>query len=93
MNKGKKIAIALVVDMLMLVAIVYAVATIIHNGDEAWKRNIAKVIIVLFIPCMFYMTYMSFSDGKYDELPADLLEDEESSDEVENQVVEDKVED
>lgn len=79
MNKGKKIAIALLLDMALLVAIVFAVSTIIHGSDSAWKINLSKAVIVLFIPCMFYMTYMSAAGDKYDSLPDELLDEEEDS--------------
>lgn len=77
MNKGKKLAIALLFDMAFLVAIVFAVSTIIKGSDSMWKINLSKVVIVLFIPCIFYMTYMSAAGDKYDTLPDELLDDEE----------------
>lgn len=77
MNKGKKIAIALLFDMALLVGIVFAVSAIIHGSDSAWKINLSKAVIVLFIPCMFFMTYMSAAGDKYDTLPDELLDEEE----------------
>lgn len=75
MNRGMKIAIAIVMDMLFLVAIVYAVAVIIRGTGTPFMRNLAKAVIVILIPCMFYMSFMTFSGERYDKLPEDLLED------------------
>lgn len=82
MNKGKKIALAILFDMLFLVAIVFAVSTILHGGDTVWKVRLAQVLIILLIPCSFYITYMSFSGDKYDKLPEELLEEDEEDDEA-----------
>lgn len=84
MNKGKKVALAILFDMAFLVAIVFAVSTIIGGSDCAWKITLSKIVIVLLIPCMFYMTYMSVSGDKYDTLPDELLDDEEESSDTES---------
>ena len=77
MNKGKKIALAIVVDMLFLVVIVLAVSTIIKGADSIWKINLSKAVIVLLIPCMFFMTYMSAAGDKYDKIPDELLDEDD----------------
>lgn len=83
MSKGKKLAIAIVIDFILIAAIVFAVKMIISGDATGNKRLLCQGIIVVAIPIMFYMTYMSAAGDKYDELPAELLDDEdELSDEV-----------
>ena len=77
MNKGKKVALAIVVDMLFLVVIVLAVSTIIKGADSIWKINLSKAVIVLLIPCMFFMTYMAAAGDKYDKIPDELLDEDD----------------
>ena len=77
MNKGKKVALAIVVDMLFLVVIVLAVSTIIKGADSIWKINLSKAVIVLLIPCMFFMTYMSALGDKCEKIPDELLDEDD----------------
>lgn len=77
MSKGWKIALALIVDMLVLGLIVFAVWKLCQGNDVAWKNTLFKWMIVLAIPCMFFLTFTSFAGDKFDTLPADLQDDAE----------------
>jgi len=93
MSKGKKIAIAIVIDFILIAVVVYAVKNIISGHATGNYRFLYQGIIVVAIPIMFYMTYMSAAGDKYDELPAELLDDEDDENEESEESIEDKTED
>lgn len=82
MSKGWKIALALIIDIVVLFLIAFAVWRLFQGNDTAWKNTLFKWMIVLAIPCMFFLTFISFAGDKFDTLPADLLDDEEEEKET-----------
>lgn len=66
MDKGKKIAIAIVVDMALLCFIVFSVRNIICGSLSTTMKNVFSWSIVVAIPIMFFISYMAFVGDKYD---------------------------
>lgn len=83
MKKGWKAALAIIVDLLLIVLIVFSVNMIINSPNEVLK-NICKAIIVISIPVGFFLTYMTFAGDKYDYDIDSEWEDEEVEDRINN---------
>ena len=67
MGKGRKIAISLLVDFLLLGVVVCCVYMLITGDMSSVYMNIYKALIIICIPSTFLVTYINTSWDKYDE--------------------------
>lgn len=90
MDKGKKIAISILFDLLLLAAIVYCVYLMTTKELSHTCSNICKAIIVVCIPVMFLTTFISTSWDRYDE---EKMGEDDDDDNDENKEEIDNIED
>lgn len=66
MDKGKKALLAVLVDFVMLVLVVFSVYRLLFKPDTQIVKNVLTAVIVIAIPVMFYVTYMAAAGDKFE---------------------------
>lgn len=76
MNKGLKAVIVVLVDIALLAVIVFAVRAILFLTLTELERRLCMATIIVAIPIIFYVTYLSFFGSKFDDLDIQDFEEE-----------------
>lgn len=76
MNKGLKAVIVVLVDVALLAAIVLAVRAILFFSLTELQRRMCMATIIVAIPIIFYVTYLSLFGSKFDDLDIQDFENE-----------------
>lgn len=74
MSKVKKAMLTVLVDAVMLAVLVFSVYSMLFCADTELMKNIYTALILISIPVIFFVTYMSIAGDKYDYI--EDLEDE-----------------
>ena len=81
MSKKTQYVLTICVDMIMLAILVIASYFLITHEYSGWKQYGLQAVIIVTIPSMFFITYMTFAGHKYDASYREEFEDEDSEDE------------
>ena len=90
MDKGKKALIVVLVDFALVALIVFSVYMMLKTDADTFLHNLFMILIVISIPTMFFVTYLSFSGDKYqydaDEMDRmfGVAETEDKKDDINN---------
>lgn len=91
MDNKKKITLALIVDVILIVLIVFAVRALVLGIGTDIIKLLCKIGIVIAIPVGFIVSYMAFAGDKYilsneeyEAMFGEEKDDEEDSVEGEN---------
>lgn len=77
MSEGKKRALVIILDMILLAVVVVSAYKMIKGGSSAFN-HLFTCIIVVSIPTIFVMTFTTFAGSRFDvELPEEDDEEEE----------------
>lgn len=80
MNKKAQYVITICVDMIMLAIVAIASYFLLTHGFTGWKQYVLQGGIIVAIPTIFFLTYMTFAGHKYDSLPEEEEDGEEDKD-------------
>ncbi len=80
MNKKAQYVITICVDMIMLAIVAIASYFLLTHGFSGWKQYVLQGIIIVAIPTMFLISYMTFAGKKYDHLLQEEEDEENNED-------------
>lgn len=66
MNNGKKIFIAVLIDLALLATLIGVCYLLIFREVSYNMQKLLTVFIVMIIPTMFYVSYQTFAGNKFD---------------------------
>ncbi len=79
MNDKKRIIRGILIDIIMVTIIIVSVYVMLAKKVSAVTYNICAALVVVSIPVIFVVSFITFSWEKYDEDPCD--EDNEGDEE------------
>lgn len=83
MNNKVRNVITICADMIMLAIVAIASYFLLMRGYDGWRQYLLQGIIIVLIPTMFFISYMTFAGHKYDAPDEEQEEEDETLDETE----------
>ncbi len=83
MNKGTKILVTVLADMALLVLVVFSVHFLLAYPESALYRRLFSALIIVAIPAIFLISYMTFAGDRFDYNPEAFEEEEQESADME----------